>query len=433
MAPDENARDRPRRDAEPERGGPLADALAQARGQLDGLLDAVTAIGSHLELDTVLRRIVTTAMELVDARYGALGILDEDGRLLAQFIPMGLTDAEKKALDGVPLPHGRGLLGRLIRSPEPLRVDDIAAHPDAAGFPRGHPPMKTLLGVAIRVRGRVYGDLYLADRHDGRPFDDQDEALVTALAGAAGVAIDNARLVDRIRSDAERFQRLLLPTLPDLAPFDAAAVYQPATAPGHIGGDWYDAVLLPDHACATVIGDVVGHDLHAAAAMAQIRSMLRALLYDLRTPPSAVLTQLDRTIHAITDLPPATVCLARIEPAGSPWTLHWSNAGHPPPLVLARGGARYLDADPGLPLGVDPDQPRPDHTFPLPADATVLFFTDGLVEHPAHGLDNRLDALAALATAHADEPLGDLCRTLTAHHPGDGHDDIALLAVRTPS
>ncbi|CAL9610959.1 hypothetical protein SUDANB70_05658 [Streptomyces sp. enrichment culture] len=295
--------------------------------------------------------------------------------------------------------------------------------------------MRTLLGVAISVRGRIYGNLYLCDRRDGEPFDDEDEAVVTALAGAAGIAIENARLFEQTRAAAEQFQRLLLPRLPGLAPFDAAAVYRPATAPGHhLGGDWYDALLLPDGSCAVIIGDVVGHDLPAAAAMAQIRNMLRALLYDRRTPPSLVLHRLDHTLHAITEAPVTTACLARIEAAGSGWRLHWSTAGHLPPLVVTGGGrTRYLHADGGLPLGVDEAVPRPDHTHPLAAGDTVLLFTDGLVEHPRRSLDACLDELAALAAAHVGLDLDELCRVLADHHPSDGHDDLAVLALRLPS
>ncbi|TQE20597.1 GAF domain-containing protein [Streptomyces ipomoeae] len=408
--------------------------LSQAQERMQALLDAVMAISRKLELPAVLRQIVRAAMDLVDARYGALGVLNEEGTRVEEFIPLGLNDRERQALADVELPQGRGLLGRLIAHPQPLRVDDVPHHPDAAGFPKGHPPMRTLLGVAISVRGHVYGDLYLAERQDGKPFDDQDEAVVLALAGAAGITVENARLYQQVRSGAEHFQRLLLPRLPDLAPFDAAAVYKPATAPGHhLGGDWYDALLLPDGACAAIIGDVVGHDLTAAAAMAQTRNMLRALLYDRRTPPSLVLDRLDATLHAITDSPVTTACLARLEPDRDRWRLLWSTAGHLPPLVVtADGTARYLYAEPGVPLGVDTSLPRPDHTCPLAPGDTVLLFTDGLVEHPERPLDAGLDAFAALATAHAGLPLDQLCRILAARHPSDGHDDLALLALRTP-
>ncbi|MFF3326392.1 PP2C family protein-serine/threonine phosphatase [Streptomyces sp. NPDC002889] len=409
-------------------------ALARSKDRLQGLLDAVVVIGSELDLPTVLHRIITTAMDLVGARYGALGVLHESGDHLEQFITAGLSDEERAALAGSDFPLGRGVLGQLIHHPEPLRVNDIPSHPASVGFPAGHPPMRTLLGLAISVRGEIYGDLYLSERHDGKPFDQADEEIVRALAVAAGIAIDNARLFGHVRDSAEQFQRLLLPALPDLTPFTGAAVYRPAAQPASVGGDWYDAVVLPDGACAAVIGDVVGHDLHAAAAMAQVRNMLRALLYDRRTPPSEVLAQLDNTVHAITDLPVTTVCLARIEPAAEGWTLRWSTAGHLPPLLLSPGRhPEFLYAEPGIPLGVDPAAPRPDHTHPLPVGATVLFFTDGLIEHPDHPIDDRLAALADLTGAHAALPLDDLVRTLADQHPSDGHDDMALLALRTPT
>ncbi|MEU9112268.1 GAF domain-containing SpoIIE family protein phosphatase [Streptomyces sp. NPDC048483] len=422
-----------RLDAEWDRVTEQLHSLAEAHERLQELLDAVLAISRELELPVVLRKIVATAMDLVGARYGALGVLDEERTGLSAFITVGMTERELANMAGVGQPRGRGLLGHLIHHPEPLRADDIPSHPHAVGFPPGHPPMRTLLGVAISVRGEIYGDLYLADRRDGQPFDTEDEAVVLALAGAAGVAIDKARLFDQVRAGAEQFQRLLLPHLPDLRPFTAAAIYRPATTPGLLGGDWYDAVLLPDHACAIVVGDVVGHDMQAAAAMAQTRNMLRALLYDRCSPPSAVLTQLDRTLHAITDDPVATACLARIEPGEDAWTLRWSSAGHLPPLLITPDGrTEYLDAEPGLPLGVDAAQPRPDHTHSVPVGATVIFFTDGLVEHPDHPIDTSLSTLAATAIAHAELPLDELCQTLADHHPGDGHDDIAILAVRTP-
>jgi hypothetical protein len=408
--------------------------LTRAQGRMQALLEAVLAVSRELELPVVLRQVVSASMQLVNARYGALTVLRENREGLEEFIPLGLSEIERQDLAGVNPPHGRGLLAHMIEQHEPLRVDNVPRHPDAAGFPVGHPRMRTLLGVAIGVHGRIYGNLYLSDRSDGHPFDEQDAAVVLALAGAAGIAIENARLYQQVRTSAEQFQRLLLPTLPDLTPFTAAAVYRAATAPGHhLGGDWYDALMLPDGACAAIIGDVVGHDLTAAAAMAQIRNMLRALLYDRRTPPSLVLDRLDETLYATTEAPVTTACLARLEPDGDGWRLHWSTAGHLPPLVVtADGRPRYLHADPGVPLGVDIRLPRPDHTSPLAAGDTVLLFTDGLVEHPGQSLDAGLGTLAATAAAHVRLPLDELCRMLADQHPSDGHDDLALLAVRTP-
>ncbi|GAA4976094.1 GAF domain-containing SpoIIE family protein phosphatase [Streptomyces hyderabadensis] len=414
--------------------GEQLHALARAQSTLQELLQAVVNITGELELPMVLRRIVRTAMDLVGARYGAMGVLDQEGRLLEEFIPLGLTAKELAELEGVELPRGRGLLGHLIHHPEPLRVRDISRHPESAGFPPGHPPMRTLLGVAISVRGRVYGNLYLSERQDGQPFDRHDEGVIRALAGTAGVAIENARLYQQVRNNSEQFQRLLLPRLPDLRPFAAGAAYRPASAPAAVGGDWYDAMLLPNGACAAVIGDVVGHDLRAAADMSQIRNMLRALCFDSNAPPSASLARLDRIMGAALDEAPiATALLARLEPADCAWQLHWSSAGHPPPLLLLPDGrVRYLDTEPGTPLGVAPDLLRPDHCQAVPVDSTVVLFTDGLVEVPGQALDRGLDALAVTASRFAGLAADELCRALVKNRPGDGHDDKAVIALRTP-
>ncbi len=184
---------------------------------------------------------------------------------------------------------------------------------------------------------------------------------------------------------------------------------------------------------AVVIGDVAGHDLEAAAAMASTRNMLRALLFDQGSTPGEVLTRLDHTLQAITTNPVTTTALARIEPEGVAWRMRWTTAGHVPPLLITPGGrAEYLSAEPGLPLGVDVGEPRPDHSRFLPPDATVVFFTDGLIEHPAHPIDESLNELAELATVHAHRPLHEFVRALADHHPSDGHDDMAVLALRTP-
>ncbi|AOR30691.1 hypothetical protein BFF78_06180 [Streptomyces fodineus] len=408
-------------------------ALLSSMDRLQGLLEAVVAITREVELPAVLERIVTTAMDLVGARYGALGVLDESGERLEQFISSGLTEQERDALAKAGLPRGLGVLGHLIRYPEPLRIDDIQTHPSSAGFPSGHPRLRTLLGVAITVRGEIYGDLYLSERDDGEPFDVHDENVVVALASAAGIAIENVRLFERIRVGSEQFQRLLLPILPDLRPFTAAAIYRPAAEPSQLGGDWYDAIPLPDDAVAVVIGDVGGHDLQAAAVMAATRNMLRALVFDQSSPPGAVLSRLDRTLETITNNRVTTTTLARLEPEARGWRLLWSTAGHVPPLLIT-GERRvvYLLAEPGLPLGVDTGQPRPDHSRFLPPDTTVVFFTDGLIEHPDHAIDESLNELAALAAVHAGLPLPEFVRALADHHPSDGHDDMAILALRTP-
>lgn len=166
--------------------------------QLLRLLDAVMAIGSELSLSAVLRRITHTAAELVDAKYAALGVLDTSGTMLAEFITVGLSEAETTAIGA--RPDGHGILGLLIVQPKPLRLPDLHQHPDSYGFPPGHPPMTSFLGVPILLRGMVFGNLYLTDKNDGQVFTDVDQELVVGLAAAAGLAIENARLNEQSRT-----------------------------------------------------------------------------------------------------------------------------------------------------------------------------------------------------------------------------------------
>jgi signal transduction histidine kinase len=164
---------------------------------MQALFDAVLLVGSDLELATVLHRITEAAADLADARYAALGVLGEDGSV-AEFVAVGIDEHTRAAL-GAP-PRGHGVLGLLVREPQALRLDDLGQHPASVGFPAGHPPMTTFLGVPVRVRDEVFGNLYLTEKRGGGPFDAQDEAVVSALAAAAGVAVENARLYDAARA-----------------------------------------------------------------------------------------------------------------------------------------------------------------------------------------------------------------------------------------
>ena len=175
-------------------------AVLATRDRMRGLLEAVVAIGSGLDLESTLRRVVEAAVGLVDASYGALGVIgdgDGEGRRLAEFIPVGLSQDEIARVHH--WPEGRGLLGLLVDDPRPLRLADIAAHPGSSGFPDGHPPMRSFLGVPVRVRDEVFGNLYLTEKRGGGEFTEDDEAVLVALGAAAGVAVENARLYDAAR------------------------------------------------------------------------------------------------------------------------------------------------------------------------------------------------------------------------------------------
>ncbi|MGW2260367.1 sensor histidine kinase [Streptomyces sp. NPDC001780] len=208
----------------------LQAQVAQVRATRDrvhALLDAVLTIGSDLDLDVVLRRITESAVTVVDAEYGALGVLGEEGQI-KRFITVGVDEETIKAIGHYP--EGGGILGLLIREPEPLRLADLGTHPESVGFPEGHPPMTTFLGAPVRVRDRVFGNLYLTDKRGGARFDDEDEAVLRTLAAAAGVAIDNARLYEDTRrrerwlaASSDLTRGLLSGTDPDQVLYQVAA------------------------------------------------------------------------------------------------------------------------------------------------------------------------------------------------------------------
>ncbi|KKZ75261.1 histidine kinase [Streptomyces showdoensis] len=231
---------------------------------MHALLAAVMDLGRDLELPQVLQGIVEAAVTLTDAEYGALGVIG-DGERLSQFLPVGMADELAERIG--PAPCGHGILGELIRNPVPLRLDDLARHPSSFGFPAHHPPMRTFLGAPIRVRDEVFGNIYLTEKRGAGGFDADDEAVLTTLSTAAGVAIDNARLYHDSRrrehrlealaeitrallagTDPDRVLRLIARRAREVADADLAAILLPAGRGGELAvqvadGDTADAVL----------------------------------------------------------------------------------------------------------------------------------------------------------------------------------------------
>ncbi len=173
------------------------EQIVEGRDRLDGLVEAMLVVTSGLELDETLKTIVHTAIDLVDAQYGALGVRGHDHELI-EFIYEGIDEVAREKIGH--LPEGRGVLGVLIDDPKPIRLDNISHHVASVGFPAHHPPMRTFLGVPVRIRDEVFGNLYLTEKAGGQPFSEDDEVLVQALAAAAGIAIDNARLYEQSKT-----------------------------------------------------------------------------------------------------------------------------------------------------------------------------------------------------------------------------------------
>ncbi len=235
-----------------------AQASDRAQERLTALLEAVMAVSADLDLTDVLTRIVRSACELVDAKFGALGVLGADGEHLVEFVTQGVTAAEHAAIGD--LPRGHGVLGLLIREPRPRRLRDIAVHPDSYGFPPNHPPMHSFLGVPVRIRDEIFGNLYLTEKQGSADFTADDEAILVALAAAAGIAIDNARLYER-----SRLQRQWLETTGELTQLllegsdERSAMGFLATRTQELSSAQLAMVALYDE-----VGDLVVRAVHSA-------------------------------------------------------------------------------------------------------------------------------------------------------------------------
>ncbi|TDD13395.1 SpoIIE family protein phosphatase [Nonomuraea diastatica] len=420
-------------------------ALADLTDRLALVAEIATALAQTLDTEEALARLGRLLVPRL-ADWVAIDLRTDEGiQRVAVIGPEG-RDAEQEAWRG-PLPaldqHSRSSLVRVLHGGEPVLMGpgDIAPPPDSplaavqTGFLQALGATSAVIVPLGTVR-RVTGALTLARTDAARPFDAAEVSLIGDIGRRVGLAIDNTLRFGRQRQIAEAMQRNLLTALPQPGRLRLAARYQPAPVGSQVGGDWYDAFLLRDGATALVIGDVIGHDLAAAAGMAQLHGMLRALAWDRTGPPSAIIDRLDQAVPVITKVPLATAILARIEgPDEGPWQLRWTNAGHPPPLLVTPDGrAEYLEQGQGLLLGTGlSDVSRPDATVPLPPRSTLLFYTDGLIEVPGTDLDTGMGRLRRHAAALACHPLDEFCDHVLARMPPGTADDIALLAVRIPA
>ncbi|WP_432488504.1 SpoIIE family protein phosphatase [Kineococcus sp. SYSU DK018] len=296
----------------------------------------------------------------------------------------------------------------------------------------------TAAAVPLRARGRTIGLITLC-RSEGRPvLTGEDLLTVEEVAERAGLALDNARLYGQQEQMAEGLQRSLLsaPVEPDH--LQIAVRYRPAAKAAQVGGDWYDTFLQPDGATVLVIGDVMGHDIDAAAAMSQVRSLLRGIAYYSGEAPAAVLSGLDASMEGLAVGTTATAVVARLEQSADQrergtTRLRWSNAGHPPPMLITPDGTvtalRGMHHD--LLLGIDPSSRRIDEEITLDRGSTLLLYTDGLIERRDQDFDTGLVQLREAMGDLAGQSLDDLCdgvlQRLLPEHP---EDDVALVAVR---
>lgn len=419
--------------------------LQAALDRLTLLNEIATVLSSTLDAVDGVKRVGRVLVPTL-ADWCAIDLMEEDGRLERSCVNHRDGGLSVRGLAG-PLPHPPGMptgpLSRVLRGAGPLLLSaaDLPSA-DAARDPLEAVDLEmyarldgeTLFVAPLRARRRVVGALTVARTSGRPPFDEADQALVEDLTHRIALAVDNARLHAETQRIAERLQRSLLPTLPEIEGLDLAARYAPAGVTAEVGGDWYDSFPLPNGDTALIIGDVTGHDLHAAVAMSQVRNMLRGIACDRQEPPGKVLRRLDTAMDTLYAHQTATCVYGLLKgPPGGPYDFEWSSAGHPPPLlVTSDGDTRFLDSGHGILLGAVPGSERTEVSASLPGGGILLLYTDGLIERPSENLDHSMTRLRQHAAALARGSLDALCDGLLEGLATDSHDDVALLAVRVP-
>jgi PAS domain S-box-containing protein len=391
---------------------------------------------------------VSEALVPVLGDWAITSLVDEDGRMRdvgswhvdPDLRPMVARYAELRLASIRP----DAPILRALASGQPRLVEDVPATVGVT-LPPGEVSdvfwtldPKTAVTQPLAARGRTLGALSLYRRPERAAADAEDVAIARDVADRVALALDNARLYEQQRRLAEGLQRSLLTAPPEPDHAEIAVRYEPAVEVAQVGGDWYDAFLQPSGATMLVIGDVVGHDTEAAAAMGQLRGMLRGIAYRDGVGPAAVLADLDAAIAGLATGTMATAAIARIEQtrgerAAGLTRIRWSNAGHPPPLVLHHDGRveELAGRRAELMLGVDHRTLRTEREISVRRGSTLLLYTDGLVEDRNLPLDEGMARLRAALAELAREPLDVLCDGLLDRlRPQGQQDDVALVAIR---
>ena len=417
----------------------LPPEVAAARLRL--LADVSRALASGLDAQESLRRLARLVVpQLADACV--VDVVEGEGvrRLM---VTDRDTERALRVLSGGLLPgpdDSACALAKVLRGAGPVVVTDFGEPGPGDPLRAAQWSLYRALGahsaliVPMRVRRQGLGALTFGRRTGAPAFDEQEQALAADLGHRAALALDNARLYALQEHTAEQLQLSLLPDLTGLGHLQLATRYLAARERAEVGGDWYDAFPLPDGSAILAIGDVVGHDLAAAVRMGQLRNMLRALAYDSGDDPAGIMCRLDKVMQGLTSIELVTAVIARIEtPDAGPWRLTWTNAGHLPPLLAQPDGRTLLLEEGHAPiLGVDPALARETATVTLPPGATLLLYTDGLVERPGEDIGRGLTRLRQHAAALAREPLAVFRDELLTRMSDVQNDDVAVLALRVP-
>jgi GAF domain-containing protein len=427
------------------------DRVRRSNARLAVVADVTRALAGTLTSgqgeEAALQRVAETVVPVL-GDWVIVSLVEEDGRMrdvgswhvdpsmretVARYAELRLAALQPDA------PILRALAAGELRA-----VDDVGA---AVG--RTLPPgevsdvfwdlaPQSAVTLPLSARGRTLGALSIYRSADRPVADVDDVAAARDLGDRIGLALDNSRLYEQQRRLAEGLQRSLLTAPPEPDRAEIVVRYRPAMEVAQVGGDWYDAFFQPSGATVLVIGDVVGHDTEAAAAMGQLRGMLRGIAYRDGAGPAAVLTELDAAVEGLGMGTMATAAIARVEQTPEERVqgltrLRWSNAGHPPPLLIHSDGRieELTPPRPELMLGVDPATRRSETVVTARAGATLLLYTDGLVEGRDLPLDDGIARLRDALGELAGRPLDELCDEVIQRLRPEGlQDDVALVALR---
>jgi len=423
-------------------------AMAEANRHLQLLADAGQVLSGTLDITSQIEQLAGLVVPTL-GDWCWIVVTDEQGRLhelaSAHRDPHRSEELEEYVRSMVSSMTDQAAARVVARTGRPLVMPEI----DCARVERALPDPEARRSLArlgadsgavvpLVARGQTMGALGLFTAAERGPLSQAEVDTAVEVGRRAGLALHHSRLYGQQRALAETLQRSLLTAPPEPDHSEIVVRYVPAAAGAEIGGDWYDAFMQSDGATVLAIGDVVGHDSRAAAAMGQVRGLLRGISYSSGAGPAEVLTQLDRAVQGLALDTMATCLVARLEQdedgvrAGTT-RLRWANAGHPPPLVLADDGTvTVLDDGPAdLLLGVAPDSPRTDHVTEVSRGWTVLLYTDGLVERRDRDIDVGTAELVEVLRGCTGLPLAELCdRVLARLFLPDAEDDVAVLGVR---
>ena len=401
-----------------------ADRATESLRRLQQVTDVAL---SHLKLDELLGELLGRVGEVLSVDTAAILLLEDDNRLVVR----AAKGIDERTWRGLRIRVGEGFGGRVAGERRLLVVSGDDAS-DVASPALRELGLSALMGVPLMTEGRVIGVMHVGSFSE-RTFTDEEKRLLSLVADRAALAIDHARLYEHEHGIAETLQRSLLPmSLPTVPGVTVAARYLPARAEAQVGGDWYDVVPLDDGGLALTIGDVSGHGVEAASLMGRLRDALRTAALE-GEEVSAAAERVDRLVQS--DRAPgdaiATVIFALIGPDGA--DLHFTSAGHPPPLVVGPNDrVEFLHGGLATPLGVTHNGPRPAASARLEPGSLLLLYTDGLVERRNSNIADGLDRLARAARTAKRDPEA-FCDAVVEQMLGSEGpaDDVALLAVAT--